>query len=137
MKKILALTVSTLLALVVVCCGNPNDKKDEPRISLGLFEKDVDLHASWKQGPFSNAYSTAILKFSSKGAPKTVQILLAKPWMSSMGHGSHEKPTVRKIAHNEFEISKIFFTMSGPWELEVDIMIGNAQETIKWRVVVP
>ncbi|MFN3698275.1 MAG: FixH family protein [Pseudobdellovibrio sp.] len=62
--------------------------------------------------------------------------LQVKLWMSSMGHGS--VPTqVKKIDTGTYEVSRVNFIMSGPWQVYFNILGNNVNDQIRIDLDVP
>jgi hypothetical protein len=52
------------------------------------------------------------------------------PWMPSMGHGVMEKPVVREKGGGLYNVSNVVFSMTGDWELRLEISSGKATDTV-------
>ena len=53
------------------------------------------------------------------------------PWMPSMGHGVMEKPVVNEKGGGLYNLSNVVFSMTGDWELRVDITSGTTTDSVK------
>ena len=77
----------------------------------------------------------SILLLNSDGSSvSTNNDLRIKLWMPTMGHGSFPVE-VRQIAFGVYEVSDIFFTMPGLWDIHFQIYEnGNYIEEVKWSL---
>ncbi len=53
------------------------------------------------------------------------------PWMPSMGHGVMEKPVVNEKGGGLYNVSNVVFSMTGDWELRLEITSGSTTDTVK------
>ena len=115
MLKIITLALSLFI-------GTPLMSKES--CPLELKSQKLCAHISWKLGPQYGAYSTAIVKYWKKGAPKTQltdpkKTIEVYPWMvmKGMEHGGSDIE-IKKLGLGTYEVSKILFLkMMGHWEL--------------------
>lgn len=59
------------------------------------------------------------------------------PYMKIHGHGAPDDQITFKIEGNTVTVSKIAFTMSGPWELHVKATVNGQSEELEIPVEVP
>jgi hypothetical protein len=52
------------------------------------------------------------------------------PWMPSMGHGVMEKPVITERGGGLYNIKNVVFSMTGDWELRVEIASGSVTDTV-------
>lgn len=52
------------------------------------------------------------------------------PWMPSMNHGVMEKPVVIGKGGGMYRIENVVFSMTGDWELRVEIASGSVTDTV-------
>ncbi len=104
----------------------------------------LHAHAQWTQGPKVAIESIVELAFkngadhSSVDAPGPIEVSL---WMTQHGHGS--SPTeIRQMVDDKgqpilgvYQISKVYFTMGGEWEVLVKLTYPDkSQETKTFKV---
>ncbi len=53
------------------------------------------------------------------------------PWMPSMDHGVMEKPVVNEKGGGLYNVKNVVFTMTGDWELRLEITSGSTTDTVK------
>ena len=53
------------------------------------------------------------------------------PWMPSMGHGVMEKPVVNEKGGGLYNVKNVIFSMTGDWELRLDIASGSNTDSVK------
>jgi hypothetical protein len=63
-------------------------------------------------------------------------VLKVELWMKIHGHGS-DPVEIKHIKANVFEISKLSFHMSGPWEINITAKVDGHEEKIEYKVEVP
>lgn len=51
------------------------------------------------------------------------------PWMTMHGHGSSNKPVIKRVAAGQYHVENLYFTMEGTWDLLVTIQNGNLHDT--------
>jgi len=59
----------------------------------------------------------------------TGAVITVTPWMPDMGHGVFEKPRVTERGGGLYTVENIILTMSGHWELKIDIKWGDTVVT--------
>lgn len=132
MKFLAALLVS----LVMPCAFAQNSHPDPLAHHLVFRNGDLHIHAVFEAQP--EVMKEAFLRLETKD-PKThtnVDIedsIKVTPWMPSMGHGS--APTViQKVVDangqpvkGTYRVSRVFFTMGGTWEVQVQLTAPNGQ----------
>lgn len=69
--------------------------------------------------------------------PTTLTVQDIFPYMKVHGHGAPDDQIAFKIEGNTVTVSKIAFTMSGPWELHVKATVNGQSEELEIPVVVP
>lgn len=127
-----------LLALGVLCFfGFPMKGSAEPTCPLYFSKAGLCASVSWTTEPVAEQELAFTLRFwdatsgDSKG-PYTdpVNPLFIRLDMPSMGHGG---PPV-KIAHlktGEFQISHVYFTMGGKWNLQFQFRLGSGSPVLE------
>ena len=58
-------------------------------------------------------------------------MITVKPWMPSMGHGVMEIPVVHEKGGGLYNIKNVVFSMTGNWELWLEITSGSTTDTAK------
>jgi hypothetical protein len=98
--------------------------------------KSYTLNATWTVGP-NTEFENRLLLFITNENGARVDIpfdLDMYLWMPEMGHGSFPF-TQTKIAVGIYEITEVFFTMGGYWDLHIDFIENNQiVEEIKWPI---
>lgn len=69
--------------------------------------------------------------------PTSLTVQEIFPYMKVHGHGAPDDQITFKIEGNTVTVSKIAFTMSGPWELHVKATVNGQSEELEIPVVVP
>jgi hypothetical protein len=92
---------------------------------------------TWATEISSQVEGTLALRFWRANDPtgpyvRPEQEVWLKLWMSSMGHGS-SPVTIRELAPGEYEVSRIYFSMPGDWDLRFQLKQGT---TVVEQVVV-
>jgi hypothetical protein len=155
-----ALAGALLLALTA-CGGKSGTSKDDgPGAPGGGVQLEgatwsdgqgFQIVPTWVEGPAANAWSTLRLAvFDPRGeAAPAVEITEVKPWMSVHGHGAPvKKMTVARDTAEPLSsapthvwlVDKLFFTMSGDWELLVTATVAGAtpeSQVAELKVEVP
>ena len=58
--------------------------------------------------------------------------------MKIHGHGTRRKvPLIKRLDSDSFEVTNIFFTMGGPWELKITANVDGQEDTLEFEVEVP
>ncbi len=57
--------------------------------------------------------------------------ITVEPWMPSMGHGVIERPVVNEKGGGLYNVSNVIFSMTGDWELRLEITSGQVTDTVK------
>ena len=151
MKKILAGVLATVLMLfaVVALAVHPGEEE-----KMGGHDEGK-MHA-----PMTQHYDDSLFKVTDKGEfsvevlfpDKKVEMgvnridliihnkmdkdvagarISVAPWMPSMGHGVMEKPVVDEKGGGLYSLSNVVFSMTGDWELQIEITSGSVTDTVK------
>lgn len=110
--------------------------------AASVAQQTVEAHLTWIQGPQVNEESILNLQFVDSASQQPAALsseLKVTVFMPMMGHGS--SPTtvtaLQDAAGNSipgaYQIAKIYFTMSGEWE--VRITLKNADGTSQTQTV--
>lgn len=73
----------------------------------------------------------------SGGIPESTSIQAVFPFMKVHGHGAPDEQITTSLQGNKLTVSKIAFTMSGPWELHIQATVDGKYEELEIPVVVP
>lgn len=93
---------------------NPEGSRDLGECALKLSKLNQCVSLTWVKYPTNSEIGIFVLEF----AQKFDQDLKVYLWMPSMNHGS--RPTViTRLSENQFEVSKVAFTMPGEWEIRI------------------
>ena len=57
--------------------------------------------------------------------------ITVEPWMPSMGHGVMERPVVNEKGGGLYNVDNVIFSMTGDWELRLEITSGQISDTVK------
>ena len=57
--------------------------------------------------------------------------IVVTPWMPSMDHGVMEKPVINEKGGGLYNVSNVVFSMTGAWELRLEITSGSTTDTAK------
>jgi len=57
--------------------------------------------------------------------------ITVEPWMPSMGHGVMERPVVSEKGGGLYNVSNVIFSMTGDWELRIEISSESTTDTVK------
>lgn len=134
--------IFTILSLFNTSCGSKNPfKKNEKQADVHtqqesspnepvIYQTDIDLQfrATWKDGPIAGTYGNTLqLEFLKNGAAIAgVEQLSVTPFMRVHGHGtSLKKQKIESSAEKPgiFVVMQMYFTMAGPWEIQLS---GNS-----------
>jgi hypothetical protein len=81
----------------------------EKGLELGVNKVDIIIH---------NARDKDVTKAK----------LTVKPWMRAMGHGTKEQVVISEKGGGLYTVSNINFSMTGKWELQVDVREGKVSD---------
>ena len=84
----------------------------DQKVEMGVNKVDIIIHDK-KDGDVA-------------GADITVT-----PWMPSMEHGVMEKPVVNEKGGGLYTATNVVFSMTGDWELRLEITSGSTTDTVK------
>ena len=110
--------------------------------AASIANQTVEAHLTWIQGPRLDAESILDLQFvDSETQQPTILTdeLKVTVFMPMMGHGSSPttitalKDASGKLIPGAYQVSKIYFTMGGEWEIH--IMLKNADGTSQTQTV--
>ncbi len=105
----------------------------------------IHAHLSWLQGPDAEgAESKMRLEWHDGSTHDLIEPGLpfsVKLWMPSMGHGS--APTkIQKLLDGRgeavlgtYQVSNMYFTMPGQWEVRITVKRDGREETKTWSVL--
>jgi hypothetical protein len=100
---------------------------------------------SWSVGPevsgdsISDINNACIIEVTTPtgGIPDSLTVQDVFPYMKVHGHGAPDEQITYTIEGNRIKVSKIAFTMSGPWEIHVKATSNGQSEELEIPVVVP
>lgn len=145
---LLPLFITALITPLITSCGKPSaagrnssDAIEHPGAWLttnGSYEVDL----SWESGPQTGMNNVARLTVIPRGdATVPLQKITVTPWMTVHGHGSgNVQPVVESVldpAAGIYRVSNIFFVMSGPWDLKIELSNGSGSGSVSDSVTVP
>jgi len=142
--------ITALATALITSCGNPSatgrnssDAVEHAGAWLttnGSYEVDL----AWKSGPQTGMNNVARLTIVPHGdATLPLQKINVTPWMTVHGHGSGnvqpvvEREGVQDPAAGIYRVSNIFFVMSGPWDIKIDLSSGSVSDSVAVPVEVP
>jgi hypothetical protein len=116
--------VFILLSLLVFgCSSNSLDKSTDK----GLFNVQLTLNG----GQLLAGSNKGSLKLSdSKGKPVAGAVIEITPWMPKMEHGVMLVPQVTDNGKGSYNITDIFLSMKGGWELQISIKNGDVIDNV-------
>ncbi len=142
-KSIVLFSIYINVIFLLSSCGDSLFLEDQVRKlpgdlksiegNLEFLGSDVMVDVLWRQGPvvLEESKLLVILKSNKNLEDFTIE---AKIWMPSMNHGSYPIK-VTKLAAGVFELSDIFFTMKGDWDLELKLLHKTLFiEETKWSL---
>jgi YtkA-like len=96
----------------------------------------------WQTPLKSGTAVTARFTFTDKTgvAAQSVESFTVKPWMPSMGHGTYtgdQKIALVAGTTNVYDVSGIYFTMGGTWELQISATVNGQGDSANISVEVP
>jgi hypothetical protein len=100
---------------------------------------------SWTQGPevsgdvLSDINNSCIIEIQTADGqiPSSISVLHVFPFMKVHGHGAPDEQIKMELNGNQLKVSKIAFTMSGPWELHLRATVNGQTEELEIPVAVP
>ncbi len=100
---------------------------------------------SWSTGPEVSGDTVADMNnecvvevlLADGETPDALTVETAFPYMKIHGHGAPDEQITFKVEGNKVTVSKIAFTMSGPWELHLKVSAGGRSEELEIPLVVP
>lgn len=149
-----SLLFTALITSFIISCSKPSaaernsseavEHKDAWLTSNGSYEVDL----AWKSGPQTGMNNVAQLTVIPRGdATFPLQKITVTPWMTVHGHGSGN---VQPVVENDdggdatldpavgvYRVSNIFFVMSGPWDLKIELSNENENGSVSDSVTVP
>lgn len=145
-------TMALLIAFAAACArpldqptaiSKPGTEKPSASACFAAFTESGDcVQVRWQKMPSENeigAFEFAITKTSPLGPVKVVDAssIEVELFMPSMGHGS--RPViVSKADDGSYRAEKLYFTMSGDWEIRfIRRLPGGGSENAVHSVVVP
>lgn len=150
LKKALRLSFCLALLLVIGCGDSPfvnkkvstarySDKTKPSTEEVWRFEKaQLNVNLYWRSGPIIGAESKLLVVITdNQGTPVSPEANLhLYLWMPKMTppHGTFPF-TIKEIAPGVFEITKMYFTMAGYWDLHIQLTSDSqVLEEIKWPI---
>lgn len=149
-SSLFSLLITALVAALVTSCGKPSASGRNSSDAVGHASAwlttngsyEVDL--AWKSGPQTGMNNVARLTVVPHGdATVPLQKINVTPWMAVHGHGSGnvqpvvEREGVQDPAAGIYRVSNIFFVMSGPWDLKIELSNGSVSDSVAVPVEVP
>ncbi len=146
--------ITAVITPLIISCGKPSAAE---RTSSNAVEHtgawlttngSYELDLAWKSGPQTGMNNVARLTVILRGdATFPLQKITVTPWMTVHGHGSGN---VQPVVENDdggdatldpavgvYRVSNIFFVMSGPWDLKIELSNENENGTVTDSVTVP
>lgn len=137
----------TLSFLLAGCGDSPflDDSKSDNQaqkniedLQAKLFFKKNNLRLDfyWSQAPvIADESKILLILVNELGTPADPEgKLSSKIWMPSMGHGSYPI-SVTRLRTGVYELSEIFFTMEGYWDIHFQIYkAGELSEEVRWGI---
>lgn len=161
-KLILLMFLMAALAAVVAACGNSGEDQDTTRESTGgqmpgMSMSDVpeDLDTSAEKGsdgglfrvsvnssidplPLNQIHSWTIHLQSDDGLPVEGAQIEVGGGMPQHNHGFPTEPEVtNELGNGDYLLEGMKFSMSGWWELALNITTGDVSDSVTFNIVLP
>lgn len=122
------------IIIILSACGKPpylNKAQyvENSGVNSSLFFdiSNLYLEINWTTPLNTSDEARAILLVTKNGIPTNLPMKYdIYLWMPSMGHGS-SPITIKEKSVGTYELSDIYFIMSGDWQLRFDLPIGSNQ----------
>ncbi len=95
----------------------------------------------WEDGPkVGYCQIKLILADAERRAPSSQELIKFEPFMTVHGHGgSLKKMTITPIEGepSSYRIAMFYLTMSGPWDLNINAMVNDQEDSLVVPIQVP
>jgi len=123
-KQFILIILFILIPFLMNGCSSDSLDKSTDK---GLFKVQLSLDG----GVLKAGKNKGSLKLSdSSGKPVIGASIEITPWMTKMGHGVMLVPQVGDNGGGSYEITDIFISMKGGWELKMLIKKDNTQDEV-------
>lgn len=147
-KMIVSCSVLCLALSQSSCSDSEHASHSEQRtdtVSEAVGQSFKAKILSWSSGPEVSGDSVADMNnecvvevlLADGTTPDALTVETAFPYMKIHGHGAPDEQITFKVEGNKVTVSKIAFTMSGPWELHLKVSAGGRSEELEIPLVVP
>lgn len=93
----------------------------------GLYQLELQLEPAQ---PVVGSNAAVITVFDAhSGRTRDDVVIKVAPWMTVHGHGSPNKPTIRKTGTGQYRVENLIYTMEGDWDLLVTIENNHSRDT--------
>jgi hypothetical protein len=132
--------LTLFLMLFTVACAHPHygdgaslqdQIQNQNQVCAFSFTGSISCaQLSWEKNQTEDETGTFTLHFGNLDTAKNLllkdpaQILQVRLWMPSMGHGSSPL-TVTKSAVGVYEVTGVWFSMPGQWEIQIKLQDEN------------
>lgn len=111
--------------LLLFCCQSPYAAEYAQKTEKGLFSLEMTVGGkSLTSGV--NALDIVVRDKSGKGVEGGE--LTVTPWHPALGHGVLDKPVVTERGSGKYQIRNIAISMTGRWELKIDVRKGSSRD---------
>ncbi len=124
------------------CSKQGDDPKPNDQASFDLDpNRKITLSLTWTANLVAENFLNAKLKFAVSDQSKVEKVTISKfkPWMPTMGHGTYtdkQKVIVSPEDPSVLTVENVYFTMGGPWEIEVGATVDGLPYDSKIPVTV-
>ncbi len=123
--------------LALTACGSSSEEagveSQTAEGEAGLISCMATPEATPSQG--ANTFHV-MLTDKAASAPLEGAMVMAMPWMPSMGHGSNEVAAM-DMGGGDYHAEGVTFTMGGSWELKVEVTKDAMTDTCVFTYEVP
>jgi hypothetical protein len=142
-----------LLLLVGACSDEAPDYDEEPvncatetrddDFAIGLTKTGsagtlaVKLMSATPAPPMHNIDNTWVVEVDALGAPVDGATILASPYQVDHDHPSAKTVKVQALPNGQYELTKVYFGMSGLWEITLDVSSPAGNDVVKFAFCLP
>lgn len=113
------------------CSTQGDDPKPNGEAAFDLDpNRKISLSLAWSANLVAENFLGAKLKFAVSDQSKIEKVTISKfkPWMPTMGHGTYtekQKIIVTPEDPAVLTVENVYFTMGGPWEIEISAVVDG------------
>ena len=120
---LLVVLAVALVALPLIACGDTDDDNDDDHTASGIYETDdgVVLDMQFDPDPPEAGDVDLMMDVTLDDEPLEDADIDIEPWMPAHDHGASTDPVVHHEGDGHYRVDDLSFSMSGHWELNIDI----------------